>query len=176
MNGRLNTSTRIITAIAGLAFGCGAAAGVPGALFEHGDILAGAPGEPILVRTGLLQLELAPGIVASARGGTVLQVNSKPAAQGALEFTVLQGSLRIVQTRTEHLVVVGPGQYALTMSDRLLVRPKNAPVAPDDASRHLDIDYRQGVNLADSILLRQNEKLQVDTRTFVQQIFRIFGR
>jgi len=172
----LNTPLRFIAAIACLGFGCGAAAGVPGAVFEHGDILAGAPGEPIQVRTGLLQLELAPGIVASARGGTALQMNSKPAAQGALEFTVLRGSLRIVQTSSEQLVVVGPGRYALTVSDRLSLSRKNAPQVPDYGLRHLDIDYRQGINLADSILLRQNEKLQVDTRSFVQSIFRIFGR
>lgn len=172
----LNTPIRFIAAVACLACCCSAAAGVPGAVFEHGDIVAGAPGEPIEVRSGLLQLELAPGVVASAQGGTVLQVNSKPASQGALDFTVLKGSLRIVRTGSDDLVVVGPGRYALTRSDRLSVRRTSAPQAPDEASRHLDIDYRQGVNLADSILLRQNEKLQIDTRTFVQNIFRIFGR
>ena len=166
---------RLIAAIAGFASACAAAA-VPGALFEHGEILAGAPGEPIQVRTGLLQLEIAPGIVASAQGGTIFQVQSRPAEKGALEFTVFEGSLRIVQPETDRLVVVGPGRYALSMSDRLMVRATSTPETPADASRQFEIDYRQGVNLADAILLRQNEKLAVDTRTLIQSIFRIFGR
>lgn len=166
---------RSIAAIAGFASVCCGAA-VPGALFEHGDILAGAPGERIEVRSGLLQLELAPGIVASARGGTLFQVKPEPSGKSTLEFTVFEGSLRIVQLGTDQLLVAGPGQYVLRISDRLMLRATDAPGFSADALRRFETGYRQEVNLADSVLLRQNEALKVDTLSFIRGIFRIFGR
>ncbi len=163
-----------IAAIAGLAVAGCAHAGVPGAVFEHGDIAAGSPGDPVAVHSGLLQVELAPGVVASASGGTTLQWMPRASTPG-IDLTVLQGSVRLIQTRDGKLSILGPGRYRMLVGETLSIVPLTGEVS-EDASRLLDADYRQRVNLADSILLQQDKKLQVDTRSFVQQIFRIFGR
>ena len=167
---------RCIAALAGLLAGAAAFAGVPGAVFEHGDIHADTPDGPIEVRSGLLQLELAPGVIASASGGTTLQVARARAAQGTIDVRVLQGSLRIVRLGTNRLAIVGPGRYVINTTKGLGIGPKDALGSSDDALRHLYVDYRPGFQLVDSIMLRQNEALQVDTRSFVRGIFGIFGR
>lgn len=159
---------RTLVAAAGLLACAAASAGV---LFEHGEI-ARAPDGTMRVRSGLLQLELAPGVVLSAPGGAVFRVAPADPAAPHAELTVLEGAVRVTQVQTDTMRELPPGRYHIDFTERVTLAQDFGPLEPAPSYD----DYRPGVRLADGVMLRQNEATHIPTAPLVKAIFRPFSQ
>ena len=152
-----------------LLLACAAAhAGVPESIFEHGDIDVQADGL-VTVRSGLVQIELAQGIVLSAPRGAQFSLAPRGTADRARELTVHAGAVRVLKLDTQQLTELAPGNYRIGAARSLAVA-----VDPLNSSRLGD--GRPDLRLTDMVLVRQNTALQIPTEVFLRSFFQPFVR
>ena len=161
-----------LAAIAALAF-CGLALAQPVERHSSGDIERRDADRSVVVRSGVLQIEIAPGMVLSAATGAQFRLSESETPR-ALELLVDAGSVRVVMTEAGAFYELEKGRYR--------VQPDASALAIADASPPLealdlkDLSLRHSVVLADSAMLRQDRLLQVDTRQFVRGLLGLFRR
>lgn len=136
-----------------------AMAGAPAVLFKEGNVVMTA--NEIDVQEGLVQLELAPGLVASARSGTHFTLAGD--TDGTRELVVFTGVVNLVDTRGAGVAELIAGRYELRFGERLDV---STPWGAGGLG-----EERRGFLLSDVGWARQNEVLQIPTQPLVQGIF-----
>ncbi|HET7133009.1 MAG TPA: hypothetical protein VFJ95_12215 [Gammaproteobacteria bacterium] len=136
-----------------------AQAGAPVVLFQHGDMAI--RGDEVDVRQGLVQLELAPGVVASAKTGAHFTFAAD--ADDAVELVVLSGIVNVVDTRGGRIAEMSAGKYALRLAGGLeLAKAWPGGVLGEE---------RRGFLLSDVAWVRQNDVLKIPTQPLVQGFF-----
>lgn len=139
--------------------GAQAQAAAPVVLFEHGNVVMTA--DEVDVRDGLVQLELAPGIVASAKSGTHFALSGD--AHDARELVVFTGAVNIVDTRGGGMAELIAGRYSLRFAPALEVStPRDATLLGQE---------NRGFLLSDVGWARQQDALKIPTQPLVQGIF-----
>lgn len=134
-------------------------AATPEVLFEHGDVVRTA--DEVHVRDGLVQLELAPGIVASAKTGARFALSAE--APDARDLVVFTGVVNIVDTRVGGMAELIAGRYSLRFAPALEVStPRDATLLGQES---------RGFLLSDVGWARQNDALMIPTQPLVQGIF-----
>ena len=136
-----------------------AQAATPTVLFQHGEVLLSA--DEVDVRQGLVQLELSPGVVASAKTGTHFKLSVD--AEDAPELVVLTGVVSLVDTRGGGVAELTAGRYGLRFASGLEVTtPREAGLLGQE---------NRGFLLSDVGWARQNDALKIPTQPLVQGIF-----
>jgi hypothetical protein len=166
----MSSCARTAIAAACLLLAVPAQSATPTVVFEHGELAAGSTEDSIHVRSGLLQLELAPGAVLSATSGAEFRIGNASAA--AREITVLSGAVRIVQTGGSVVFELAPGRYIFD-AERLSVQASIAADLLSGEPAVRELDYRSPVVLADRVMLMQNEALKFETKEFVRSLFSV---
>ncbi|OGA69000.1 MAG: hypothetical protein A3G81_08370 [Betaproteobacteria bacterium RIFCSPLOWO2_12_FULL_65_14] len=156
---------RVAAALAAAVLVCAAEAAADPAtvVFQRGDIGRTPDGE-VRVRSGLLQLELAPGVVLSASAGAAFRM------AGTDEITVLDGAVRVLHVPSDTVGELRPGRYRLELADRLAVLALPETLGAFALIR----DHGPGVHLADGVMLRQDQALWIPTADLVRAIFGFF--
>ena len=161
----------------GLLVCCGLAQSDPVRLFWAGEIEQDAADARIRVRSGLVQIEIAPGFVVSAGAGSEFHLGQEsPENTRTRDIAVLAGEIRLVATKGGALYVLRPGRYRWQPLAEEPVVALPSIGLESGSGRSLDFTERQNVRIADSAMLRQGRLLQVDTTDFVRGILSLFRR
>ena len=154
--------------VAGLALAFGAAVSAePRLLFVAGDVERDAESGRTIVRSGLVQQEVAPGVVISAASGADYRLQQGPSEA---ELTVMQGEVRVLARDAGVLYRLGEGRYRVRpQASALLVEQV------DRSSREPEmLTKRVALPLADVVWLRQEEVLRIDARDLARGVLSLF--
>ena len=156
--------------LAGLAF-CGFAAAGPVERYSSGDIERRDADRSFAVRSGVVQIEIAPGMVLSAATGARFRLGENGAPP---ELIVDAGTVRIVVTEANALYELREGRYRVQPDASVIAVAGDLPAL--EALDLKDLSYRHSAMLADLAMVRQDRLLQFDTQQFVRGLFGLFRR
>ena len=150
----------------------------PKILFDAGGTPGGSllPGEAIEVRSELLQIEIAPGMVLSAGRGAMIALLQPAHADAHLVVAVLAGPVLALNLGLNEVRDLGIGSHLLSLraaqaGERAAQRTGGAAdwalaLATSDQERRA-LGLGQGFQFADSIMIRQQaylDALRIDVR------------
>ena len=138
----------------------------PRVLFPAGQILPGEAEYVVTVEGALMQVELRPGLIASAQRGTQFSLAKAGIFRQSTQLNVVRGTLTLADIQTNAITQLPPGSYVINAAE-ITLKSDDAGSDRNSAASEEPETLTPGYRLSDAVMTQQQkylDSLKVDVR------------